>query len=132
MIRIPENIYQKMIEHAKREWPLECCGILGGKDHTVVESFELQNVEKSPIRYSMSPKEQWKTFEEMEKQNIEMIATYHSHPHTIPFPSETDVKLACYPDVVTIIISLKDENNPVMKAFRIEKDAIYPEEVVII
>ncbi len=132
MIRIPENIYQKMIEHAKREWPIECCGILGGKDHTVVESFELQNVEKSPLRYSMSPKEQWKTFEEMEKQNIEMIATYHSHPHTIPFPSETDVKLACYPDVVTIIISLKDENNPVMKAFRIEKDAIYPEEVVII
>lgn len=132
MIRIPENIYQKMIEHAKREWPFECCGILGGKDHTAVEAFELQNIEKSPIRYSMSPKEQWETFEKMERQKIEMIATYHSHPNTTPFPSETDVKLACYPDIVTIIISLKEENNPIMKAFRIEKDAIYPEEIVII
>lgn len=132
MIRIPEKIYQKMIEHAKREWPLECCGILGGRDHIVIQAFELQNIEKSPIKYSMSPKEQWKTFEEMEKQKIEMIAIYHSHPHTIAFPSETDVKLACYPDVVTVIISLKEENNPIMKAFRIEKDAIYPEEIVII
>jgi proteasome lid subunit RPN8/RPN11 len=131
MIRIPKSIYLKMVEHAKRECPLECCGILGGKDHTVEKGFELQNTEKSPVRYFMSPQEQLKVFEEIEKDAMEMVAIYHSHTHTIPFPSETDVKLAFYPEISSIIISLK-EKDPVVKAFRIGKEAIYLEEIEVI
>jgi len=132
MLRIPKTIFQEMVDHAKREWPLECCGLLGGKDKTVKKSFELQNTEKSPVLYSMSPREQIKVFEEMEKESMEMIAIYHSHPKTIPFPSETDVKLTFYPDVSSVIISLKEEGNPVMKAFQIRKEAIYLEEIEVI
>jgi len=131
MIRIPKTIFQKIVEHAKKEQPLECCGILSGKGKTVEKSFELKNAEGSPVRYSMSPLDQLKAFEEMEKESMEMIAIYHSHPHTIPFPSETDVKLNFYPDVSSVIISLKEEN-PVMKAFRISKEAIYLEEIEVI
>jgi proteasome lid subunit RPN8/RPN11 len=80
----------------------------------------------------MSPREQMKVFEEMEKESMKMVAIYHSHPHTIPFPSETDVKLTFYPDVSSIIISLKEEKNPVVKAFQIEKEAIYLEEIEMI
>ncbi len=118
-----------MVEHAKKELPLECCGILGGKDHTVERAFELQNAERSPIRYSIAGQEQLRVFEEMEKESIDMIAIYHSHTHTIPFPSETDVKLAFYPEITSIIISLKEKENPVVKAFRIDKEAIYLEEI---
>ena len=132
MVRIPKAIFQEMVDHAKREWPLECCGILGGKDKTVQKSFELRNTEKSPVLYSMSPREQMKVFEEMEKESMKMVAIYHSHPHTIPFPSETDVKLTFYPDVSSIIISLKEEENPVVKAFQIGKEAIYVEEIEVI
>jgi len=132
MVRIPKTIFQEMVDHAKREWPLECCGILGGKDKTVQKSFELRNTEKSPVLYSMSPREQMKVFEEMEKESMKMVAIYHSHPHTIPFPSETDVKLTFYPDVSSIIISLKEEENPMVKAFQIGKEAIYVEEIEVI
>jgi len=132
MVRIPKAIFQEMVDHAKREWPLECCGILGGKDKTIQKSFELQNTEKSPVLYSMSPREQMKVFEEMEKESMKMVAIYHSHPHTIPFPSETDVKLTFYPDVSSIIISLKEEENPVVKAFQIGKEAISVEEIEVI
>jgi proteasome lid subunit RPN8/RPN11 len=131
MIRIPKLIYQGMIEHAKRERPLECCGILGGRDQTVEKAFELLNEEKSTTRYSMPAKEQLRVFEEMEKGSMEMVAIYHSHPHTIPFPSETDVKLAFYPDISSIIISLKEEN-PIVKAFEIGREAIYLEEIEVI
>jgi proteasome lid subunit RPN8/RPN11 len=131
MIRIPKKIYQGMIDHAERERPLECCGILSGKVKTVQKIFELKNAEGSPVKYSMSPRDQLKVFEEMEKESMEMIAIYHSHPHTIPFPSETDVKLAFYPDVSSIIISLREEN-PVIKSFQISKEAIYLEEIEVI
>ena len=131
MIRIPKMIFQKMVEHAKKERPLECCGILSGKEGTVQKIFELKNAEESPVKYSMAPQDQLKVFEEMERELMEMIAVYHSHPHTIPFPSETDVKLAFYPDVSSVIISLKEEN-PVVKAFQIGKEAIYLEEIEVI
>jgi len=132
MIQIPEPIYQRMVEHAKKEWPLESCGILSGKGKSVERAFELQNGEGSAIRYSISPREQLRVFEEMEKESMEMIAIYHSHPHTIPFPSETDVKMAFYPEVSSIIISLKEENHPVVKAFSIREEAIYLEEIKVV
>ena len=132
MVRIPKSIYQRMIEHARREWPLECCGILSGREKTVQKAFELQNAEESSVRYSTPPQEQLKVFEEMEKECMEMIAVYHSHPHTIAFPSETDVRLAFYPDVTSIIISLKEEESPMVKAFQIAKEAIYLEEIEVI
>jgi proteasome lid subunit RPN8/RPN11 len=80
----------------------------------------------------MSPRDQLKVFEEMEKESMKMIAVCHSHPHTIPFPSETDVKLTFYPEISSMVISLKEERNPVVKAFRIDKEAIYPEEIEVI
>jgi len=132
MIRIPKDIFEGMVEHAKKESPLECCGILGGKGETVQRAFELQNAEKSPIRFSISPQEQLKFFDEIERHSIEMIAIYHSHPDSIPFPSETDVKMAFYPEMSSVIISLKERDNPVVKAFRIKKEAIRLEEIEVI
>lgn len=131
MIRIPNEIYQVMIEQAKKEFPLECCGILAGKDGTVQRVFTMRNEEQSPDRYSMSPREQIKVFEELERESLDMVAIYHSHTHTIPFPSETDVRLAFYPDVAFVIISLM-EQAPLVKAFKIRREAIYPEEIEVI
>ena len=132
MIRIPEFIYRRMVEHAQKEKPLECCGLLGGKDQTVQEIFETKNVARSPILFSMDPKEELMVLEEMENQSMEIIAIYHSHPHTIPFPSEADVKMAFSFDVPLVIISLKERDDSVVKAFRIRKEAIYMEEVEVI
>ena len=129
MIRIPDSIYRRMVEHAQTEKPLECCGLLGGKDQTVQEIFETQNVARSPILFSMDPKEELMVLEEMENQSMEIIAIYHSHPYTIPFPSEADVKMAFSFDVPLVIISLKEKDDSVVKAFRIRKEAIYLEDV---
>lgn len=131
MIKIPKSIYQAIIDHARKEAPLECCGILAGIDGTVQKAFPLRNEEQSTVRYLMSPQEQLKVFEEMERERLEMVGIYHSHTHTIPFPSETDVKLAFYPEVSSVIISLKEEP-PIVKAFRIREEAIFPEEIEVV
>jgi len=121
-----------MIEHARREAPVECCGILGGKDETVQKSFEIKNAESSSVQFLMDPQEQFNAFEVMENSSMEMVAIYHSHPHTIPFPSETDVQKTFDPKMPSIIISLKEKDEPMVKAFRIGKEAIYLEEIEII
>ncbi len=132
MIRIPKSIYGKMIAHARQEFPLECCGILAGKDSLVQKVFALENAERSPVRFSIAPQEQLKAFLEMEKESMEMLATYHSHPRTIPFPSETDVKMTAYPELTSVIISLKEIEHPVMKAFQIYPEAVYLKEIEIV
>ena len=63
---------------------------------------------------------------------MEIIAIYHSHLHTIPFPSEVDVKMSFSFDVPLVIISLKERDNLVVKAFQIRKEAIYLEEIEVI
>jgi proteasome lid subunit RPN8/RPN11 len=73
MIRIPESIYRRMVEHARKEKPLECCGFLGGRNQTAQEILEIENVARSPILFSMETKEE------------RMVAIYHSHPCTVPF-----------------------------------------------
>ena len=132
MIRIPESIFQGIIEHARRQWPLECCGILAGEENTVKRSFEMTNSEQSAVRYSMAPQDQLRAYDEMDREGMEMIAIYHSHPHTIAFPSETDVNLTVLPELVSIIVSLKEKEDPVVKAFRIGKEAIYLQEIKVI
>ena len=132
MIRIPRSIYQKMIEHAQREDPVECCGILGGKDKIIQKSFEIKNLKGSSVQFLMDPEEQLNAFEEMEKSSMKMVAIYHSHPHTIPFPSEMDVQRTFDGEMPSIIISLKKKDEPMVKAFRIEKEAIYLEEIELL
>ena len=132
MIRIPESIYRKMVEHAERKNPLECCGVLGGKDQTVQEIFETQNAARSPILFSTDPKEELMVLREIENRSMEIIAIYRSHPHTIPFPSEADVKMSFSFGLPLVIISLKERDNLIVKAFQIRKEAIYPEEIEVI
>lgn len=132
MIRIPESIYRRMVEHAEKENPLECCGLLGGKDQTVQKIFETQNMARSSILFSMDPKEELMVLEEMDNRSMDIIAIYHSHPHMIPFPSVADVKMAFSLDVPLVIISLKEKDNSSVRAFRIRKEAIYLEELEVI
>lgn len=131
MVRIPRTMFQKMVSHAQREAPLECCGILAGKGRTVRRMYEMRNTDRSMTSYVMAPEEQLEVFGQLEEQDLEMVAIYHSHPHTHPFPSERDVRLAFYPDVAHIIISLK-EGDASVKGFRIGKEAIHIEPIRLI
>jgi proteasome lid subunit RPN8/RPN11 len=131
MVRIPRTIFREMVNHAVREAPLECCGILAGKGRTVRRMYEMRNADESRTTYLMVPEEQLEVFREIERERLKMVAIYHSHPHTIPFPSERDVKLAFYPDIAYVIISLKDDKSSV-KGFRIGKDAIYIEPIRVV
>ncbi|MFQ5841852.1 MAG: Mov34/MPN/PAD-1 family protein [Thermodesulfobacteriota bacterium] len=131
MLRIPKTIFQEMVNHAVREAPLECCGILVGKGRTVRRMYEMRNADESRTTYLMAPEEQLEVFREIERERLEMVAIYHSHPHTIPFPSERDVRLAFYPDIPYVIISLKDGETSV-KGFRIGREAISMEPIRVI
>ena len=47
-------------------------------------------------------------FDEIDEQGWELWAIYHSHTHSEAYPSETDIRLAFYPDARYLLLSLAD------------------------
>lgn len=123
-LTIPEVFLDKIIEHARREYPLECCGILAGKKGKITRVYSLGNIEKSPFSYRLEPEEQLGVFRAIEEDGLELSAIYHSHPHSPPYPSQRDVDLAFYPDSLILIISLMDRQVPEICAFQIEEGKV--------
>jgi [CysO sulfur-carrier protein]-S-L-cysteine hydrolase len=119
MLSIPKQFYDAMIEQALTEYPNECCGLLAGKHGRVSRIYKMTNTQHSPINYLMDPREQFAAFKDLRKKGLELLAIYHSHPHTQAYPSKTDVRLAYYPEAAYLIFSLADKTKPVLNAYRI-------------
>ena len=118
MIELGEALYQDIVEHGLREFPNEACGLVAAKEGTPTRVYAMKNVDASPVSYRLDPKEQLKVFSEMDDEGLELAGIYHSHTHSEAYPSETDRRLAFYPDSRYLILSLSDRENPVLKAFR--------------
>jgi len=144
-LKIPRQILDAMMVHARELDPYECCGLLAGKDGTVtnhyriintvakdaqaVEVFEAADVKRlkhlseqrrAEVAYFMDPREMLTAFKDMRLRGLELAVIYHSHTHSPAYPSLTDIGLAYYPDAVYIIISLEDKTKPDIKAYWIK------------
>lgn len=108
-----------IVAHARGDFPYEVCGLLAGRDGTVVRHYEIPNATRSMTTYSMEGRSLLGAMREMDDRDWELLAIYHSHTHTDAFPSATDVELAFYPDAVYLIVSLQDPETPVLRGFDI-------------
>lgn len=131
-IYLKKSQLAEIIAHCRETFPNEACGILAGKNEQIEKIYQTKNVSPAPYtRYFIYPEEQFKIFKEIEKENSEMLAIYHSHTHTPAYPSATDCELVTYPDVFYLIISLVNPKEPVVKSYSIVEGKIKEEEVEI-
>jgi proteasome lid subunit RPN8/RPN11 len=124
--------FKEIVEQGLREFPNECCGVIASSDGMPVKVFPMANADASPVTYRLDGKEQLTVFNRMEEQGWEMWAIYHSHTHSEAYPSETDVRLAFYPDARYILLGLADRTEPVMRSFSIVDGEVTEEELTII
>ena len=129
MVNIPKSFVEEMITHARAEDPVECCGVLAGTKGEFLKRFPMTNVDVSPYRFSWDPKELLQVWNEMEDNNWEHRAVYHSHTHSPAYPSDTDVRLAGWPEAYYVIVSLEDKADPAVRAFRIVDGEVSEEDV---
>ncbi len=123
--------YNQILSHLQAEYPLEGCGILAGKEDEVVHIYPITNRLRSPIIYEMDPQQQLAAMLEIEDKGWEMTAVYHSHPQGPETPSATDIAQAYYPDVIQLIVSLRQQSQPVMRAFMIGNGRVTEIEIVV-
>ena len=129
-MRIPTNIYDELLEHAREEAPNECCGLIGGTDGVAKTAYRARNAEASPLRYNLDPQDQFRIMTEMEERGEELSAIYHSHTASAAYPSQTDINLATYPDSIYLILSLAGGEEP-LRGFRIDDGEISEVELTV-
>lgn len=117
---IPKHIFDEVLEQAKAEAPIEACGILAGAGGRAEKIYRMANTDRSNDHFMMEPSEQFRVVKDIRASGLEMLAIYHSHPETGARPSAEDIRLALTPDVIYVIASLEDADNPVVKGFLIE------------
>lgn len=140
---LPRDIYERMLAHARAEFPNEACGVVAGRGGAALEVYEMQNAEASPVVYRFDEREQLRVFNEIDRKDWEILAFFHSHTHTEAYPSPTDRGQAHWTDPVTLdevpaypqtrylILSLMNWDQPVLRAFRFEGGDAVEEEVRI-
>jgi proteasome lid subunit RPN8/RPN11 len=124
--------YKEIVEQALREFPNECCGVIaadgGGRP---VKVFPMRNADASPVTYRLDGKEQLQIFDRIDDEGWDLWAIYHSHTHSEAYPSDTDRKLAFYPDARYLVLSLADREAPVLRSFFIRDGDVTEEELTI-
>jgi proteasome lid subunit RPN8/RPN11 len=129
MIRIPAHILDGIIAQARNELPDEACGLLVGSENEIRKRYPLTNIDHSPEHFSFDPKEHFAVLREARRDGMHIIAAYHSHPESPARPSQEDIRLAFDPDMLYIILSLLEKDNPVIRAFSIKAGEVTEVEI---
>ncbi|MFB3786374.1 MAG: M67 family metallopeptidase [bacterium] len=121
---IAPSFLERMISHAQSTFPVECCGVLGGKKSVVTSVYPLTNDLASPTQYFANPREMFQAARKMREKSENMIGIYHSHPQGPSTPSVTDQEQNYYPGLFYFIISLA-EPEPVVRCFTMSEQGIF-------
>jgi [CysO sulfur-carrier protein]-S-L-cysteine hydrolase len=131
-VRIERALLDRIVAHARRDFPNECCGMIGMRDGAAVAVHEATNVAASPLRFEVDGLEVHRTIEAIEADGAEMGAIYHSHTRSDPYPSQTDVNFARgWPGIEWLIVGVRREGDPTVRSYRIDDGAIEEVEVEV-
>jgi proteasome lid subunit RPN8/RPN11 len=129
-MRITRSDYEAMIAHARQEAPNECCGMIASRNGEAVKVYRATNAAASPLRYEIDGAEQYRIQMEIDDADLDLGAIYHSHTRSQPYPSQTDINLAFYPEALYVIVGLAGEE-PEVRAFTIRDGRVAEAELVV-
>lgn len=105
--------------------PNESCALLFGKKDNekiiITEIYPTENIEKSPVNFTISNEQLIQGYKIAEEKGLEVIGIFHSHPDSEPYPSETDKKFMEINPVAWIIFSISTDE---FKAYMFESEII--------
>ena len=136
MLFLTKCDYEKMLAHCKKGLQNEACGLIGGvvegEKQYVKKVYLLTNMDESNEHFSMDPKEQLAAVKDMRANGLVPLGNWHSHPESPSRPSDEDKRLAYDSTASYMILSLMDNENPVLNSFHIEGTESEKEELVLV
>jgi [CysO sulfur-carrier protein]-S-L-cysteine hydrolase len=130
-MRVPNAIYDEMVQHALADAPNECCGMIASRNGEAVRLYRAVNAAASPLKYEIDGAEQYRIQMAIDDADLELGAIYHSHTRSDPYPSQTDINLAFYPDAVYVIVGVAGAE-PVVRAYFIRDGDVAETELDVV
>ena len=140
-ITIKQEDFNRIVEHALKVRPEEACGLIAGEDtedgvREIRKVYILTNTDHTNEHFTIDPREQLGAIKDMRANGFKPLGNWHSHPESPSRPSEEDKKLANDSKASYLILSLMEEEKPVLNAFHIEtldnEKTVRKEELTII
>ena len=136
IIRMRDHLYDEIVNYAKEHLPEEACGLVAGKkegkDKFIEKVYCLTNIDHSNEHFSLDPKEHLAAVKDMRANGLVPLGNWHSHPESPSRPSEEDKRLAYDSTASYMILSLMDNENPVLNSFHIKGTESEKEELVLV
>jgi proteasome lid subunit RPN8/RPN11 len=124
-------IVDEMVVECLRALPYEGCGLLVGDapSATVHRIVATENIAHSSRLYTVGSRDLLRVDREAEAEGRSIIGVFHSHTHTDPYPSPTDIVQAPDPGWHYVLVSLRHEVASV-RSYRITSGTV-TEEVIV-
>lgn len=121
-----------MIAHAYDCYPEEACGLIIGNpaNNGAVRFVACENTTHSAKVYNVEPKALMHAERSAEADGLEVIGVMHSHTHTEPYPSLTDMNQAPDPTWHYVIVSLKRES-PEVRSYLLVDGSVTEEKIAV-
>lgn len=135
-LRLSVAHYERIVGHCYVSLPDEACGLLAGPvaadeaTGLVTEVYPAVNADASARTYTVDARDVLRASRDVAARGDEIIGVWHSHTHTDPYPSPTDVRSAVDPMWIYVIVSLRDDV-PMLRAYRIRDGDIAECQVVL-
>jgi len=120
-IKLTESDKTILSEYSENQKPNESCAILFGKNNQVLDLFLTENIENSPVKFTISNKQLIEAYKIAEEKKMEIVGIFHSHPDSDAYPSNTDKKFMQSNPVAWIIYSGINKN---FRAYLLESDIV--------
>ena len=133
MLRIPREIHDAIVAHARRDHPDEACGVVAGpEDSDRPERFvPMLNAARSPTFYEFDSADLLALYKDMAARDEEPVVVYHSHTATEAYPSRTDISYASEPNAHYVLVSTRDEEETEFRSYRIVDGEVTEEPVEV-
>jgi len=120
-VELPRTIVNQLLTHAQSSPEQEICGLIASRAGVPHRVYRINNAAEQPERlFAMNPEQQIAALRGMREADEELFAIYHSHPHSPPQPSLTDIQESAYPDALYLIISLDTKGVIQLKGFYLD------------
>lgn len=127
-IKIPRRITNELLHLAQLSPTTEVCGLVSSKAGIPHRCYPIDNVADNPEqRFLLNGQQQIQAMTAIREHGEDFFAVFHSHPTSPAIPSETDIKMANYPNIIQLIISLSTKGILELRAFKLETSQ--PQEV---
>jgi proteasome lid subunit RPN8/RPN11 len=134
VLRIRQDLYEKIVAHARADHPDEACGVLAGPagSDRPERFIPMTNAARSPTFYEFDSAEQFQVWQQMDEADEEPVVLYHSHTATEAYPSRTDVSYASEPGAHYVLVSTRYPEQTEFRSYRIQNGNITEEPVTVV